>query len=206
MLDIRRPSHRQKNYLLDLQKIFSILYMWFIQLHSRPGHAWQINFPQKIEYHSGTKKKEMRSARDRADVWCWRTIIMIFVEVHGCVVSCINQKMSMVNVLDFLVAARQQAVLGDIMSHIIALLDTDLASTIVNIFYVLTFLQHRNKHFLHSKWPKTKKMNVEKSEWFAISKNKKYALSCSFDNVHKMRASIIGASSPFPLLHLLDQV
>ena len=76
---------------------------------------------------------------------------MIFVEAHGCVVSCINQKMSMVNVLDFLVAARQQAVLGDIMSHIIALLDTDLASTIVNIFYVLTFLQHRNKHFLHSK-------------------------------------------------------
>ena len=40
----------------------------------------------------------------------------------------------MVNVLDFLVAVRHQAGFGDIMSHIIALLDTDLASTIVNIF------------------------------------------------------------------------
>ena len=59
---------------------------------------------------------------------------MIFLEVFRSVVSCINQRMSMVNVLDFLVAASHQAVLGDIMSHIIALLDTDLASTIVNIF------------------------------------------------------------------------
>ena len=50
-------------------------------------------------------------------------------------------------------------------------------------------------------------MIVEKSEWFAISKTtSKYALSCSYDNVHKMRASIIGASSPFPILETLDQV
>ena len=129
MLEVKNQATDKKNYLLDLQKIFPIPYTWFIQLHSRPGHAWQINFPQKIEYYTGAERK-----RNGMGQSSWWRIIMIFLEVFSSVVSCINQRMSMVNVLDFLVAASHQAVLGDIMSHIIALLDTDLASTIVNIF------------------------------------------------------------------------